>query len=157
MAGPKAKDLGSITGGSGRDADCDWPNAVVIGPKTKDVGGTGAEAEIGPSFPCDAVGSKMAVGVGSGMRGVDSSWWMAGGATRLGDRDNGVMPVGTSNPFAFPEIGANGPTMLIGVGVGCDEGDVMPVGASAPYAILELADRFHVMLAGQQWFTMRTS
>ena len=138
VAGPKAKDLGLITGGRGRDAECDWPNAVVMGPKAKDVGGTGAEADIGPSFPCDTVGSKMAVGVRGEMGGVDSGWWMAGRATRIGDRANGVMPVGASNPFAFPEIDANGPTMLIGVGVGCDENDVMPVSALAPSAISEV-------------------
>lgn len=69
-------------------------------PKAKDVRRTGAEAEIGPSFPCDAVGSKMAVGVGDGMRGVDAGWCMAG---RMGagvcDED-GVMPVDASAPTA---------------------------------------------------------
>lgn len=40
-----------------------------MGPKAKDVGGTGAEADIGSSFPCDAVGSKMAVGVRGGLVG----------------------------------------------------------------------------------------
>lgn len=66
VAGPKAKYLGSITERSGRDASCDWSYAVVIGPKAKDVG-AGADARVGPSFSCGAVGSKMAVGGGR--------WW----------------------------------------------------------------------------------
>lgn len=89
-------------------------------------------------FPPDAGEPTIVIHVGGGMRGVDSGGWMAGGATRIGDRDDGVMSVCASDPFAFPEIGANGPTMLIGVGVGCDEDDVMSVGASATSAISEV-------------------
>lgn len=183
VAGPKAKDLGPITGGSGRDADCDWPNTVVVGPKAKDVGGTGAEAEIGPSFPCDAVGSKMAVGVGGGMRGVDPGWWMAGGTgagvcdedgvmpvdasaptaflylsisllswllpfsfspSFRGWDEEGVLPVGASAPFTFPGIGRSFPLncgkseTVVVVGSGCDVDGVMPVGATAPFIFSEI-------------------
>lgn len=47
LAGPKVKGLGSITGRSGRDAGGGWLNVFVVGPKVKDCGGTGVEAEIG--------------------------------------------------------------------------------------------------------------
>lgn len=105
-----------------------------------------AFSEIG-QFPRDAGKSTMVVHIGR-MRGVDSGWWMAGGAMRIGGCDeDGVRPVRASAPSAFPESGrsfpcdANGPTILIGVGGSCDECDVIPVSSSAPSP---------VMLMGQQ-------
>lgn len=100
VVGPKAKDLGAITGGSGRDAGCDVPNAVVIGPKAKDVGGTGAEAEIGLLFLYAVVGSNMVVGMGGGMRGVDASWWMVGSTGAGVCDEDGLIPVDASAPTA---------------------------------------------------------
>lgn len=129
VAGPKAKVLGSITGGSGRDASGGWPNAVVIGPKVKDCGGAGTKPGIGRSFPCDAVGSTMVVGMGGRMRGVDAGTWLAGG-TRAGGCDAaGVMPLGASSPSAFLSSPSFG---------GCNEDGVMPVGASAPLPFSEI-------------------
>lgn len=51
VTGPNTKGEGWFTGGRGRgrgrDAGCDLPNVVVIGPKINDGGGTGADARIG--------------------------------------------------------------------------------------------------------------
>lgn len=114
VAVPKSKVLGSITGGNGRDTGGDWPISVVIGPKAKDCGRAGAEPEIGRSFPCDADGSTMVVGMGGGMRGVevgdgtrgfDAGRWPAGGTRAGGCDGDGVMPVCASAPFVFSEIG----------------------------------------------------
>lgn len=135
VAGPKAKDLGAITGGSGRDAGCDVPNAVVIGPKAKDVG---AEAEIGPLFLYAAVGSNMVVGMGGGMRGVDAGWWMVGSTAAGVCDEDGIIPIDASAPTAslyffislLPWLLPFFFSLSFG---GWDDEGVMPVGASAPF------------------------
>lgn len=110
----------------------------MIGPKAKDVEGTGAEAKIGPSFLCDAIGSKMAVGVGGGMRRVDAGWWMAGGtAAGVCDQD-GVISFHTSAPivslYFFISLTWLLPFPFSPFFGGWEADGVMPVGASAPFA-----------------------
>ena len=129
VAGPKSKVLGSITGGSGRDTGGGWPTAVVIGPKAKACGGADAEPEIGRSFPCDADGSTMVVGMGGGMRGVDAGTWQAGGTKTRGCDADGVKPVRVSSLSAFLSSPSFGD---------CNEDGVMPVGVSAPFPFSEI-------------------
>lgn len=142
VAGSKSKVLGSIIRGSGRDTSGDWLTAVVIGLKAKDCGGAGAEPEIGRSFPCDADGSTMVVGMGGGMRGVDAGTWQAGG-TKIGGCDaDGVIPVRISSPSAFLSSPSFG---------GFNEDSVMPVGVSAPLPFSEIG---RPSLPGADWLMM---
>lgn len=159
MAGPKAKVLGSINGVGGRDAGCYRPNAVVIGPKAKDVEGTGVETKIGLSFLCDAIGPKIAVGVGGGMRRVDAGWWMAGGTAAGVCDEDGVISVHASAPivslYFFISLSWLPPFSFSPSFGGWEADGVMPVGASAPFAFSGIDRSFHLIPVNQRRWSRR--